>query len=586
MPWTRFCALLALLLGHACGVGSKAQVNDEPPSDADAGTAVLDASASGGSGRPELRLQLREDFDNTNLIDSTSGAIVDVNRGAATLPVQRILAAERDAIEATQIDDDIELNGLVQASAFTLSDGATFHAPDSVELRIAGPVRIAGVLTAGSGGITIMAEGSIEVPGLIRSSGPVLLAIAHEDSQIAVTGRVETWPEHPNRASDIRLIGRGAASIAGSVVAYALNGQQGGEIAIETYGRISIESPVGRVMTAAQPGGTPGSVRLTSDFAVEFGPDTAMSDLATTDTEFAAQAVSGGAIEILAPTVVFGERSRLGPPFDAEHSGTSVHVIAPDVLVVGAEATIAGGAGTIGGGIRAEAGRVVLEAAARMEGGFGKTLGGSMRIMAAKRLELGRDASLHGGSAACGGGGEVEIVSETMVADTNAVVEGGDGDRAESDECRPGSGSRGGDVTVTVVSASGIDSALSAGHGEEPGRVFQLGPPTSPLNEPDLGNRTQGWIESRVFDRGASAVGLVPRLVDSRFERPLDTSIEVLLSGSPDPEGPFDTWVDALSAQLDPTRNGRYFRYRVSLRGRSFDAPVLDAFAIDLAPND
>ena len=592
MPWTRLWALVAALfvLGPAaCSADDAAEPSAGGIPSVDAGTAGVDASASGGN-LPELRTSLREDFDNTNLIDATGGAIIDVNRGTASLPViWRIIEPGVNANAPTEISDDVERNGLIEATEFTLKEGATFHAPDSVELRCAGTVRIAGNLTAGPGGITLVAKGDIEVSGRMQSTGPVVLALVGEESHIAITGHLETWPESSNDVPSISLVGRGAVAIAGTVATYAATGQRGGDITLEVYDRISIDARAGRVATSARPGGTPGSVRLTSDVEIELGPDTAMFDLRDLDPELTSEALPGGAIEMRAPKIVFGARAHLGPSVSAAQAGTRLRILASDFIGVGAEASIMGGAsaGETGGDVHLEANRIVLEAGARIEAGAGSTFGGQLSGTAASALEIGEDALLQGGSAACGQGGEVRLVAETMAAGARAVVRGGNGNNdAQSNGCPAGSGSRGGDVTVSVEDATGIEDTLVSGDGEEPGHVVQLGAPTLPLSPPDLGTQTEGWIESRVFDRSASSVGLVPRLVDGRFDRPLGTAIEILLSGSPYADGPFDTWIDALSQSLDPTSDGRYFRYRIALRGRRFDAPVLDGFEIDLAPDE
>ncbi len=76
-----------------------------------------------------------------------------------------------------------------------------------------------------------------------------------------------------------------------------------------------------------------------------------------------------------------------------------------------------------------------------------------------------------------------------------------------------------------------------------------------------------------------------PVLTELFAQIPPGTVVELGLSGADSEEGPFGDWVELktdVPVQASEILNSRYVRYRLTLYGRIFDAPVVDYFSFEL----
>jgi hypothetical protein len=195
---------------------------------------------------------------------------------------------------------------------------------------------------------------------------------------------------------------------------------------------------------------------------------------------------------------------------------------------------------------------------------------------------------LSGGDGICTDGGSASVfVAGELTLAVRSVITGGAG--GASTNQRPCALQRynGGTVEVVVHHLNGDDSGVRAGDGlfwSEGGVEIN---PNHEVPAPNLTVAASGWIESKIVDRGEALVGQLPVLRSLLpGVNPDGTAVKLELAGSATLDEPIDQWfvVDQRVAGLEPLRDARYFRYKLTLVGRAFDTPVVDFFEIDLAP--
>ena len=167
------------------------------------------------------------------------------------------------------------------------------------------------------------------------------------------------------------------------------------------------------------------------------------------------------------------------------------------------------------------------------------------------------------------------------------MLQGGDGGTEVGDACL--GGYAGGDVTIFAQQTTGpIDGISLPGMGAPVGAKRIEVDPTYTRDVPDIQVSPVGWVVSKVIDRGAQAAGDTPRLLEARQGTPAGTFVKIQLAGGDDPDALFDVWYDAAVDSPDalaPLAGARYLRYRVWLKGRTLDTPVIDGFDLALTAN-
>jgi hypothetical protein len=195
---------------------------------------------------------------------------------------------------------------------------------------------------------------------------------------------------------------------------------------------------------------------------------------------------------------------------------------------------------------------------------------------------------LTGGLGSCVRGGDVVLQVAGLLGFSDGVsIAGGDASLGNYANCVAAQG--GGNVEITAQQVVGAAvGALLKGAGTPVGVVQLALDPTFTLPLPNVHARTVGWVISKVFDRGEAATSFEPQLVDQRVTTPSGTFAKIQLAGATEPDGTFSDWVDESPGATYPSPSvligKRYLIYRVWLKGRTLDAPLVDEFEIKVAP--
>lgn len=524
---------------------------------------------------PELT-RLREDFNNRRLISTETGdaIIVDINRGLVTLKAEDF--PDVSGIGTRTYAEPIQQNGLIEAESIDIDPTSTFEASDSVELRAADKVTIQGDLNVGRGGITIAAGNLVQIDGSITSEGPVRIMLGNDAGSVEINGRISARSTLVGPAP-ISIRGRGTAIIRGELFGLADPGAPGGDIVINTYGDIIVAGSSVRIHTTADQGAA-GVIRLESESVVEIQQGAWVGVPAETEI------VPGGNVEVRASRIVIGDGVRIAASGTNARTGGALHLTAETTIETGNGAFLGAGYAPDGGSVFLTADGIDLGAETRVEGGRGTTQAGLVTLRAVSSLHLDAAARVTGGQGACSPGGDIIVeVGGVVTAAEGAAVIGGAGN---TDMC--GRDHAGGSVSVVAREIYGAEETFLPGTGAIPGSVDVVIDPMFTVNSPNLAVGTGGVVESKTIDRGEAAASSIPRLVSIETLTPERTTVDLLLAGAFDLEGPFDVWLPVTSesnhAELSGLVGARYLRYRVVLRGRTFDAPVIDYFEIDLAP--
>lgn len=530
---------------------------------------------------PGVYTHLLEDFDNQLLVHSVTGAAqVHVNQGIATLPVESFPRLEGGGLDMYR--GDFDHNGLVEAESIVISQTANFEASDAVELRAQDTVHISGTLRAGRGGVTLVAGRQVIIDGAIESRGPVHILVEDPDGEVRISGRitVHASADDPNdMPPNLEILGRSAVTVSGQIISTAGPRRQGGDIQVRVYGGIKVVGLDARIATMADEEGIAGDLRLRSEADITIADGAGLGRLAEAFE-------LGGDIEVQGQTVRIeaGARVLAG---DGMLKGGSVFLTAANTLAITDMAQVGSGAGPEGGSLIVKAALIGVGEGAIVQGGQGRSYGAHFTIDAVTRLDVAGGAVIQGGSTSCGPGGAVQIaVGGTVRVRAGAALQGGHG-AVDFGNRVCTTTAKGGDVKVQAWDGDGVAEASFPGRGFPDGEVLLEWDEDLTVLPPNLTVGTYGQILSKIVDRGDYSSGHEPRLVGWDANVPDGASISIDLCGADLVEGPYDTCAPADDPEaLQAFSDTRFFRYRVRLVGRTYDAPSLDYFEIDLAPVD
>lgn len=532
---------------------------------------------------------IREDFDNRHQVAEIDRAQLDVNAGVLSLEVDPL--PELDGTGETVIDQNLETNGRIEAKNISILAGVTVNALDGLELRASGAVEVHGLIRAGLGGVTIAAAHRIVLAGRIESRGPVRIQTTQTHAEVRVSGGIlaRNTANDDGEPSAIAFRGRGSVWLAGRIETSAEAGQTAGDISVRVYGSTTVTGTTAVVHATSEVGGIPGSVRFWSESSLRLingarvGYPAAVHD--TIERPLAVRL--SGNIELEAPKVEVGEGARvIGGR--KEDRGADVRLVASGGLHVGPSAVVRSGVGSASGGALSLMGReVTVKRQTQLAAGEGLNGAGLLEVSAAERLDFHQAVSVTGGSAACADGGDIRIlVAGPLTAHPDVSMQAGSGgQRFASVGCAPnGAGGAGGSIIVHAHAIDGLDtSRLIRGAGTPAGTVELRISDEVRVDLPDLALQTHGSVVSIVLERAAALDGQSPDVAEVAEVVPPNTRVLVELAGSTEPHADFSNFVNArMAGPLATLADARYFRFRVRLWGRIYDAPVVDYLEIRL----
>lgn len=567
----QFVAILALPLLAACGTSAF----DESP---EPRKATLPPPRDPPTDR------LREDFDSERLIAMNTGALIDVNAGTLSLAAAHFpdLVGEGE----NYVDGTMMRNGLLEGGDITVSPSSEVMASDSIELRAAHSVTVGGLMRVGPGGATIVARDRIEIlpSAFLDSKGPIRMMIADPDGEIIVAGEVvaRTTGESIEPAG-IEIIGRGAVTVHGQLKTEAFDGQVGGDISIAVYNDVEVAGPMASIFAYAGPGSRAGTVRIRGDSEVR------ISDMAAVgrDSSFGTNGMDvpgrDGAIEIQGASILVDDDSQISA--NGPNGGGAIDLIARELIRTGERSQIVSGPGPVGGRLTLKASLIEIGVSSVVAAGSGVNSAGHLHMDAWSRIAIEPDARLRAGDGGCARGGDVRInVSGIITVSEPAQISAGNG-ATDYENLACSQQDPGGSIEITAHEMRGVEKAVRAGSPD--GSINIRLDPELAIAPANLAVRTGGVVVSHPFSRSIDAVGLVPRLLDISKTEPMGTNVIVELSGADEADAPYGDWYDVDTADakdLERLSQSVWFKYRVTLEGRAYDAPELDFFDIDLAP--
>ncbi|MBI4816604.1 MAG: hypothetical protein HY791_10110 [Deltaproteobacteria bacterium] len=508
-----------------------------------------------------VETRIREGFDSHVLVESSSVAIIDTNRGIVTLPV-RDLPSLSDGLDQT-IAEVVETSGILKGTTISVSEGGAIVAPDSIELRASDAIVVAGRILGGPGGVTLVAGRRVEVRGSIESEGPIRIRLASRDGRVIVSGKLATIGMEEGDTAHVSVLGRGEVEITGQLSTGAAVSGSSGEINVYAYGDTKL---LGAVLETGDASLFAGPTRLSSERRIELDSSTYVLGGSSGASEG-----SGGLISLRAESVDVKDSVVKGGSAHRA-TGGALEIIAAELSNAG---VLTAGEGAIGGSVVVSVRTASVSGVIR--GGHGQKRGGRVDFMSAGELRVG--GVIEGGGADCGPGGPVFVsVAGRFVASASAKVTGGSAGPPDGRSCVDGP-APGGAVELVAQVIDGADFA-EGGAGSPAGRAHLAEDAELMSAPPEIHQRTLGWVVSRVFER--SRIGSIPQLVSLVADTPQGTLVKIQLSDADQ-----EAWHDVSSSEptlLAPLALSSRFRYRVWLKGLALDAPTVDDFEIDLDP--
>lgn len=580
----RFCSRLSVVAligsGVACSDVELVPVPDAQAFDGGSSPAGPDA----GTVAPTYASRVREDFANGELVASSSVAIIDINRGTVALPAETFPTITNQGI--ANYTDLLNYDGRVEASSIEVQDSAVIEAADSIELWASETVRIAGRIRAGPGGVNIVAGRGLTIDGVIESAGPVTLRLASEEGELNIRGRIETVVQDSRRSAPITLLARGSIGITGALITGGARYADTGGVVIQSYGKITVDGAAAGISSGPSEGGVAGTIWISTESEVVIGEGAQIrggdsgSPNRTTSLRAGGIRIRGEQIAIRAATLQGGTATGgLGGDVELTSSG---------VVSVVERGFVAAGAGRVGGSLTVEAQSATVAVSGILFGGEGAESAGRVLVGTAGDFEIGDDAQIIGGLGRCGAGGAVVLLigGRLWVTGQGARVSGGQGGADVGNACFGSFG--GGHVQITAQDVIGpLDAIATGGAGSPAGLVSPRTDPSFTRSIPDIRVRTTGWVLSHPIDRGPLGVGRAPRLEMIGAIEPIGTFVKIQLSDADASPGETVQWIDLDADRPAPEALARVqrFRYRVFLKGRALDTPVLDYFEVNLAPS-
>jgi hypothetical protein len=480
-----------------------------------------------------------ESFDHRGQLARLEGsAVLDTNRGRLTLPAEPMPRLE--ASGRLNLGPHASL-GLARAESVVLPAGARLDAPDALEIRAANTVRIAGELRAGPGGVFIAAGHRVEISGRIEARGPIEIVLRDPSGVVAIDGEVVTvggGPESGPARIDVR--GRGAVEIGGRLAAeHVAPAPEAStpEIRVGVYGDIAL-SPGARLEAGAE-----GRVELSTNARVRLDAGAHLEGAATwTVGARRVEVAPGASLEVGQLALTAETTARFGEGARVASSGAELAIVARTLTVEG----------------RAELLGVGPE-------------GTSLRLEAARRLEVREGARVAAETPACGDRGQVVVrVAGPFVGGERVAFE----PAPLAARCPNADPSR---VLIEAHAFEGVVPRFPAL--EPPAGETRVDPGLQIVVPP-----TAASIGGRWTSRPLPAAGGAPRLAAMDVTRPAGTSVRIALGVADGPEAPGRDFVDHDPADPDAWAvhaGAAHWVVRVYLAGRRFDAPVVRHLAID-----
>lgn len=580
----RVIGTLCAISLFACGGAAELSVREPPEAPRRQAPTMAPPTIEGDIIRTTI---VREDFDSRFFVESSSVALIDVNRGVVSLPVEQFPSSDEDNL--TDVDGLMQVSGVVEAGSIIVQPRGTLEAADAVELRAKDELRVSGVIRAGPGGVTLIAGRALSIDGTIQSEGPIRLRLGDNGGTVEILGDISTLATHQRRSADISIVGRGDVRIRGTVRTGEAELADSGDISINTYGAIQIEGTDAEVRSGDSMHGRAGDVSLTTEQSVEllYGAQLIGGDGTNTEDNLRIE-IAGGSVVVRSGTVLIGFGGGIAGGRALAGQGGAVDVTAESTVTIEHVVSVVAGAGTRGGRMTIVSDRLSVGEMSTLVGGTGEQASGDAFVTTIGEASLAAAASIVGGAGGCTDGGALLLrIGGRLTVDPTSSLRGGQGGEAVGDTCV--GRFAGGSVQIFAREVSGpLDAVATPGGGGTSGLQQIVIEPTYELKAlPQIRIRTEGLVDSKVIDRGLDNAQLVPRLIESRLEAPPMTVAVIRLAGADQPLGPYSPWVTASVSQpelLQPLAGYRYLRYRIQLRGRALDAPVVDGFELDLAP--
>lgn len=566
-----------LVITLACGAwlagcGSEQALNQVPSPFSDAG-ATIDA------GLPPDEDRFREDFGNLAHVESSSTAIVDVNHGWVTLPVETFPALA--GLDARTITQPLAHNGLIDARSLLVPVGVQLDATDSIELRAVETVHMSGRIRAGSGGVRIVAGKAVYIDGVIESAGPVRIQLAGSGDLIDIAGRIQTLDSEGQRSGHITLEGRGGVHVSGTLQTGSARYGDSGGVTIRAYGDVLVGEAAARITVGTGRGGRGGAVEIVTEGRASITAGT----IAAGDAEVigVGPAVEAGGVSIRAADVALSQGAELHGGRSTNGPGGGVTVVASRFLVAVRGTRVMGGAGSVGGTLSFKSGTATVSA--QLLAGAGDAVAGRVEVSTAGFIHLAPEALLVGGDSGCGTGGQARVWSggTLFVGPRDVAVYGGRGGTAVGNDCL--GDYQGGGAEIRAQSVVGdAEAIVYGGAGMRVGTSTVVVDPRFAVPPTPVGAARVGWVMSTPFAREPRLIGQAPSLVGLYAEIPYfrTTTVSIALADADvlPLEWHFLTVEDPRSGL--PLAGATRLRYRVGLEGRIFDAPVVEGFEIAL----
>jgi hypothetical protein len=550
----------------------------------DASVAAPDAGLGVDDGGVIETDQVREEFDSRFFVDTSSAAVVDVNRGHVRLPIVELPEVEGPLAGEVSVQ---RYDGVVEAERIVVPAADAVEGSDAIELRASDSLVVEGQLRAGPGGVSLVAGRSLRITGLVESEGPIRIRLTGADGHLEITGRVATLGAVRRASAGITLIARGTIDVTGEILTGDAESANTGSIELRAYGPVVVDGRAAELRTGASVPGRSGAISLRTEASIEVrGGARLATGLATDPSSERPTVAVGGEILLEADSVRVGADSSLVAGDSPTGTAGAVSIRSTGALVVESSAELRGGGGSTGGAVELAVAGATFAGGARLEGGRGVLEAGRVFLDSAAAVRWQAGARARGGDGACAAGAPVVVlVGGTLSVETDVVLGGGDGGTDPGDGCL--GGFAGGDVTLFARAVEGpLESSLAPGDGASVGVTAITVEAGYRREAPRLDDHPTGWVRSKVLDRGASAVGRIPRLVELRLVAPAGTRAEIQLAGEDAPDGSFDDWQSGRvddAASFGDLRGHRYYRYRVWLEGRALDTPRVEGFELDLA---
>jgi|GEM_PF-6163658 len=527
-----------------------------------------------------------EEFDSLRQITETekSNVTVDINQGLLSLPLQFRLPdvpSEEASPSVTLVTE--YTSRVVSQTCIVIEDQVEITAPDSIELTATDSIRIAGNLTAGEGGITLIANKSIHVDGQLTSTGPIRVIVPQASGTIAITGLVKTLNSDIEKSSNITIITRGSVDIFGELKTSDTSEDRTGDIVVVSYGPISIQGNKGRIETGHSRGGNAGNILLSSESLITMNDGALLRGGEASSNSEQDEQNLGGNIDIRAHSLLLDRSVQWTAGNCNDCNAGSISVTVEQSSRIGQRSYLQSGNGRNGGDITLVSGSLIIGNDTNIRAGEGRLHAGRTYFETTKDLELEENVLVYGGAGQCAEGGPVVgLVGNTLKIGNGSWLKGGASVLGETD-CV--SAARGGDVQFFCSEIIGnFDQSTKPGPGSPRGDITLNINPDYERPIPNPHPQSFGYLESKTFDRGQEHVKASAKLSSILHELPDGTRVDIMIAGANEDEGPFSEWftLDETTKSNDSVVGYQFIRYRIEVHGRTLDTPVLDRFEIDL----